>query len=78
MTVWGWAWIGVLGLVVGFEIFTIVRRGDGDTLSEQVWTLRAWLKSKGYAGQVGWAAFVWALVGFFGWLVLHFTFPGAV
>lgn len=78
MTVWSWAWIALLVVPVAVEVWAIVRRGEGDTLSEQVWALRAWLKTKGYAGQVAWAAFVWALVGFFGWLVLHFTFPGAV
>lgn len=78
MTVWSWAWIGIFAFVVGFEIFTIIRKGDDDTLSANVWKLRAWLRSKGYAGEVGWAVFIWALIGLFGWMVLHFTFPGAV
>ena len=75
---WSWAWVSLLVAAVALEVYTIARRGEGDTLSEQVWRLRAWLKGGGFAGQVGWAVFVWALIGFFGWLVLHFVFPGDV
>lgn len=78
MTGWSWAWIGLIALLVGFEVFTIIRRGEGDTLSENVWKLREWLKGKGYGGKMGWALLVWALIGFFGWVTLHFVFPGAV
>lgn len=77
MTVYSWAWLGIFVAVVGFEVFTIVRKGEGDTLSEQVYLLRGWLKSKGRAGQFGWVAFVWTLLGFFGWLAFHFVVPGS-
>jgi len=71
-------WIVLFCLCVGFEVFTVVNKAEGDTLSENVWRLRAWLKRSGRAGQVGWVAFVWGLIGFFGWLVIHFVFPGSV
>lgn len=78
MTVYSWAWLGIFVAVVAFEVFTVIRKGEGDTLSENVWKLREWLKGKGRAGQLGWVAFVWALLGFFGWLAFHFVVPGSV
>jgi len=71
-------WIGLILLLVIVEIYTIANKKRGDTLSEQVWRMREWLKGKGFAGQTAWALFVWALIGFFGWLVLHLVLPGSV
>lgn len=66
------AWAVILLGVLTFEVFTIFNKEKGDTLSEQVWSLKEYLKSKGPLGQAGLVGFVMSVLGFFGWMAFHF------
>jgi len=70
MNVWAWIWLG-LGVLVGtVELVAIIRKGEGDTLSENIWKLQQ-------CG--GWGKFVrWMIAAFLLWLVVHFASGGAI
>lgn len=61
-------WV-VQGLVL--EFLTIAFFGDGDTLSENVWYLLEWMGTQPWSS-AGYAFVSMALIGFCGWLPLHF------
>lgn len=65
-----WAFWIVLGIAL--EVVALIRKAEGDTLSEQVWGMIDALKKGGRLGQLGLVGFTVGLIGFLGWLVLHF------
>jgi len=69
---WPWVWLGLLATGLAVEGVAIALPGEDDTLSEQVWNLVDFLKGAGLAGKVGLAFFTMGVLGFFGWLGLHF------
>lgn len=70
---WVWAWLSWLALGLVLEGIALVLPSKDDTLTEQVWNLQDWLRAQGGFGQLGFVAFTIGLVGFLGWLILHFT-----
>lgn len=72
-TPWVFAWIAWLVLGLLLEGVALVLPDEGDTLTEQVWGLTDWLRAQGAWGQAGAVSFTIGLVGFLGWMILHFT-----
>ena len=69
---WPLIWLAFFAVGLGIEIFAIASPAENDTLSEQVWNLVDFLKGAGLAGKVGLAFFTMGVLGFLGWLGLHF------
>lgn len=65
---WG-LWV-FMGLFLEFAA-VVLFHGEGDTLSEQVWTLFE-LAREAPGGAVIVAGMSMLIIGFFGWLTLHF------
>ena len=72
MTVWAWVWIGWIAYFAGFETWALIRKGQGDTLSENV---RSLFRTNTTAGR-----WVWIVVGgvLFAWLLVHMAVAGAL
>ena len=59
-------WVVILGALGVWELWAILRKKRGDTLSEHTW----WLLRK--------SPVIWFVaLGFFGWLIVHFFAFGA-
>lgn len=68
MNTWAWIWLCIGVLVVAVELIAIVRKGEGDTLSENVWKLQR---------RGSWGKFVrWMIAAFLLWLIIHFASGG--
>lgn len=68
---WAVAWASWIGLGIVMEIVALAMTQPGDTLSENVWELLE-LARQAPGGAVLVAGMSMLLIGFFGWVTLHF------
>lgn len=69
MSGWSWFWLAWAVVGIGVETWAIKRKASGDTLSEQMWSIRKLAKQHKLN-----ALFSVVMLGFFVWLALHFAF----
>lgn len=62
-----WVWLALISVGVGLEAYALRSRAKGDTLSEQVWSLRD-LAKRYRVDAVANAV----IIGTLGWMALHF------
>lgn len=65
MTWWAVAWLAWIGMGICLEMFALLNKRDGDTLSEHVWAVYK---------HPTWGRFVaWMLTAFLLWLAYHWV-----
>lgn len=65
---WTWLWASLLAVIVSGELYAVVDRRTGDTISEQ-----SWLLTKAASPWVRWPARV-VILALFAWLGPHLAF----